>query len=194
MTLKHTQTELPGVVLIEPQVFKDGRGFFMETYHRGKYASTGIAVTFVQDNHSHSTRGTLRGLHYQLKNPQGKLVYVIKGEILDVAVDIRRGSPTFGVWVGAKLSDANRRQVFIPKGFAHGFSVLSDHADVIYKCTDFYAPGDEFGVLWNDPDLAIDWGVETPVLSEKDLANPLLSNIPSDLLPDYNGAEKPEPE
>ena len=188
MSLKHTQTELPGVILIEPDVYKDNRGYFMETYHREKYASTGIEGLFVQDNHSHSTLGTIRGLHYQLKKPQGKLVYVIKGEIFDVSVDIRRGSPTFGAWTGVNLSDKNNHQVFVPKGFAHGFSVLSKTADVIYKCTDVYSPGDEYGVHWSDPDLRIDWKVEKPVLSEKDSQNPKLCDLPVALLPDYTVA------
>ena len=186
MSLKHTQTELPGVVLIEPDVFKDNRGYFMETYHREKYASTGIEGVFVQDNHSHSILGTIRGLHYQLKKPQGKLVYVIKGEIFDVSVDIRRGSPTFGVWAGVNLSEENNRQVFVPRGFAHGFSVLSETADVIYKCTDVYSPGDEYGVLWSDPDIRIDWKIDTPKLSEKDCRNPNLNSIPADFLPIYD--------
>ena len=150
MTLKFINKPLPGVLLIEPMVFSDERGFFMETYHAKKYAEAGIPGPFVQDNHSHSQRGTLRGLHYQLKNPQGKLVYAVKGEILDVAVDIRKGSPHFRRWTGNLLSEQNKRQLYIPEGFAHGFCVLSETADVIYKCTDFYAPGDEYGIFWAD--------------------------------------------
>jgi len=185
MTFKCNTTSLPGVVLIEPRVFKDPRGFFMETYHQKRYSAEGIDRGFVQDNRSNSTRGTLRGLHYQLKNAQGKLIYVVTGEIFDVAVDIRRGSPTFGKWVGNLISAENNRQVFIPSGFAHGFSVLSETADVIYKCTDFYTPGDEYGIFWKDSAIGIDWRVEHPVLSEKDSQNPKLSQVPEGLLPVY---------
>ena len=171
------------VILVEPQVYEDERGFFLETYQQTRYAEKGIGLAFVQDNHSHSRKGSVRGLHYQLKHPQGKLVYAVTGRIFDVFLDIRRGSPTFGNWCGAVLSDENKHQIYIPPGFAHGFSVLSDRADVIYKCTDFYAPGDEYGVRWDDPELDIDWGVEHPILSPKDLANPLLDEIPRELLP-----------
>ena len=183
------RSTLGDVILIEPQVFRDDRGFFLETYHQARYGEKGVRPAFVQDNHSHSRKGSVRGLHYQLKHPQGKLIYVVTGRILDVVLDIRQGSPTFGRWCGFDLSADNRRQVYIPPGFAHGFSVLSDRADVIYKCTDFYAPGDEYGVLWNDPELEIDWGTEAPILSPKDLANPCLSRIPPGLLPMYDGAE-----
>jgi len=185
MTLKFINKPLPGVLLIEPMVFSDERGFFMETYHAKKYAEAGIPGPFVQDNHSHSQRGTLRGLHYQLKNPQGKLVYAVKGEILDVAVDIRKGSPHFRRWTGNLLSEQNKRQLYIPEGFAHGFCVLSETADVIYKCTDFYAPGDEYGVFWADESIDIVWPIETPILSEKDKKNPKLENIPDEHLPQY---------
>jgi dTDP-4-dehydrorhamnose 3,5-epimerase len=171
------------VILVEPQVFEDDRGFFLETYQQARYTGKGIGPAFVQDNHSHSRKGSVRGLHYQLKHPQGKLVYAVTGRIFDVVLDIRRGSPTFGNWCGAVLSDENKHQIYIPPGFAHGFSVLSDRADVIYKCTDFYTPGDEYGVRWSDPELDIDWGVEHPILSPKDLANPLLSEISRKLLP-----------
>jgi dTDP-4-dehydrorhamnose 3,5-epimerase len=171
------------VILVEPQVFEDDRGFFLETYQQARYTGKGIGPAFVQDNHSHSRKGSVRGLHYQLKHPQGKLVYAVTGRIFDVVLDIRRGSPTFGNWCGAVLSDENKHQIYIPPGFAHGFSVLSDRADVIYKCTDFYTPGDEYGVRWSDPELDIDWGVEHPILSPKDLANPLLSEISRELLP-----------
>jgi len=164
-------------------VFKDTRGFFMETYHQRKYAQKGIDPIFVQDNHSHSQQSTLRGLHYQLKNPQGKLIYVVAGEIFDVAVDIRQGSDTFSQWTGTILSAENRRQVFVPKGFAHGFCVLSETADVIYKCTDFYTPGDEYGIFWDDPAIGINWRVENPILSEKDSQNPKLSDVPKEYLP-----------
>ena len=188
MTLKFTEKSLPGVLLIEPMVFEDDRGFFMETYHRGKYGEAGIDQAFVQDNHSHSRRFTLRGLHYQLNHPQAKLVYVITGEILDIAVDIRRGSPTFGRWTGTLLSAKNRRQLFIPAGFAHGFCVLSETADVIYKCTDLYAPGDEYGILWSDPTIDVVWPIENPFLSEKDKKNPRLEDVPEENLPVYTSA------
>ena len=142
----------------------------------------------MQDNHSHSRKGSVRGLHYQLRHPQGKLVYAVTGHIFDVVLDIRRGSPTFGAWCGAHLSAENKHQIYVPPGFAHGFSVLSDRADVIYKCTDFYTPGDEYGVLWDDPELEIDWGVDDPILSPKDLENPRLGRIPRELLPAYGSA------
>lgn len=185
MTLKFTEKSLPGVVLIEPKVFEDDRGFFMETFHSEKYNEIGISGPFVQDNHSHSRRGTLRGLHYQLKNPQGKLVSAMKGEILDVAVDIRQGSPGFGRWTGNLLSGKNKRQLYIPEGFAHGFCVLSETADVIYKCTDLYTPGDEYGVFWADETIDIVWPLENPILSEKDLKNPVLVDIEDAHLPIY---------
>jgi len=186
MTLKCTEKSLPGVFLIEPMVFEDDRGFFLETYHEKKYPEAGIDKPFVQDNHSHSCRGTLRGLHYQLKHPQGKLVYVIRGEIFDVAVDIRRGSPTFGQWTGTILSEKNKHQLFIPEGFAHGLCVISETADVVYKCTDLYTTGDEYGILWSDPVIGIDWPVENPVLSEKDAESPRLMDVPEELFPLYN--------
>ncbi len=185
MTLKFTEKSLPGVVLIEPKVFDDDRGFFMETFHSEKYNEIGISGPFVQDNHSHSRKGTLRGLHYQLKNSQGKLVSAVKGEILDVAVDIRRGSPGFGRWTGNLLSGKNKRQLYIPEGFAHGFCVLSETADVIYKCTDLYTPGDEYGVFWADETIDIVWPMENPILSEKDLKNPMLKDIEDANLPLY---------
>ena len=187
MTLKFTEQSLPGVMLIEPAVFEDDRGFFMETYHTSKYGEAGLDQQFVQDNHSHSRRHTLRGLHYQLKHPQGKLVYVIAGEILDIAVDIRRGSPTFGQWTGTLLSDKNKRQLFIPAGFAHGLCVVSETANVMYKCTDLYATGDEYGILWSDPTIDIVWPIENPILSEKDAKNPQLKDVPASLLPVYKG-------
>jgi dTDP-4-dehydrorhamnose 3,5-epimerase len=185
MTLTCIEQSLPGVLLIEPMVFEDERGFFMEIYHMGKYGKAGLGRPFVQDNLSHSRQFTLRGLHYQLNHPQGKLIYVISGEILDVAVDIRQGSPTFGEWMGIHLSGEDRRQLYVPEGFAHGFCVLSETADVIYKCTDLYAPGDEYGILWSDPSLAIEWAVEKPILSKKDAGNPLLKDVPESLLPTY---------
>jgi dTDP-4-dehydrorhamnose 3,5-epimerase len=176
-------TDLPGVLLIEPTVFGDARGFFLESYHAQRYAEAGIPDHFVQDNHSRSQRGVLRGLHYQLTHPQGKLVWVMRGEVFDVAVDIRRGSPTFGRWVGIVLSADNHRQLYIPPGFAHGFCVLSEIVDFFYKCTDFYHPEDEGGVLWCDPDLGINWPITTPVLSEKDQRYPRLAEVPLERLP-----------
>ena len=186
MSLQCHSSTLGEVILVEPRVFQDDRGFFLETYHQARYGQNGIRPVFVQDNHSYSRKGSVRGLHYQLKHPQGKLVYVVTGRIFDVVLDIRRGSRTFGNWCGAYLSAENKLQIYIPPGFAHGFSVLSDSADVIYKCTDFYTRGDEYGVLWNDPDLEIDWEVENPILSPKDLTNPRLSRIAQDLLPVYD--------
>ncbi len=183
MPFKFITTSLDGVIIIEPEIFRDGRGFFLETFQQEKYVEAGIDKNFVQDNHSHSIKGTLRGLHYQLKRPQGKLVHVVAGEIFDVAVDIRRGSSTFGQWEGAYLSAENHCQIYIPEGFAHGFCVLSDTADVIYKCTDFYAPGDEYGIKWSDPTINIDWPVEFPILSDKDSRNPELNKMPDNLLP-----------
>jgi len=185
LSIEYTKTDLPGVLLIDPRVFEDSRGFFMETFHQKKYAEAGIDHAFIQDNYSHSTRGTLRGLHYQLKHPQAKLVYVITGEIYDVAVDIRRGSPGFGKWTGQYLSDKNRRQIFVPEGFAHGFCVISETADVLYKTTDLYNPDDEYGVLWSDPTIGIDWPVEVPIVSDKDKQFPGLEETPETHLPIY---------
>ena len=167
--MRFTPTRLPGVVLVEPRVFRDDRGFFLETYHRDRYREGGIDGEFVQDNHSRSIRNTLRGLHAQEPNPQGKLVRCIEGEIWDVAVDIRRGSPTFRQWVGVTLSADNFRQLWVPPGFAHGFCVLSEEAQVEYKCTALYSPDDELGIAWDDPDLDIAWPLEgSPLLSQKD--------------------------
>jgi dTDP-4-dehydrorhamnose 3,5-epimerase len=168
--MRFLPTDLPGVVLIEPDVHQDARGFFLETWHQRKYADAGIAGPFVQDNHSHSGRGTLRGLHAQLRRPQGKLVRAIEGEMFDVAVDIRRGSPSFGRWVGFLLSGANFRQLWIPPGFAHGFCVLSERVHVEYKCTEFYDRDDEVAIAWNDPAIGIEWPLQSPVLSPKDAA------------------------
>jgi dTDP-4-dehydrorhamnose 3,5-epimerase len=169
--MKFTPTAIKDVALIEPQVFGDRRGFFMETWRADKFAAAGIDLPFVQDNHSSSGRGILRGLHYQVKRPQGKLVRVISGEVYDVAVDIRRDSPTFGKWVGVALSAANRLMLWVPPGFAHGFYVMSEQAEFVYKCTEFYAPEYERGIRWNDPELAIIWPIAAgaaPVLSAKD--------------------------
>lgn len=166
--MKATPTDLPGVVIIEPRVFSDARGFFFESYNAERYAQAGLPPVFVQDNHSSSVRGTIRGLHYQLRRPQGKLFRVLRGAVFDVAADIRRGSPTFGRWTGVELSAENKRQVFIPAGFAHGFCVTSDGAEVEYKCTDVYVADDQHGVLWNDPTIGVRWPVTTPVLSDQD--------------------------
>jgi dTDP-4-dehydrorhamnose 3,5-epimerase len=168
-----TPTAIPDVLLIEPQVFGDERGFFMETYRASRLAEAGVQAEFVQDNHSGSRRGILRGLHYQIRRPQGKLVRAVAGEIFDVAVDVRRGSPTFGRWVGYSLSAENRRQLWVPPGLAHGFYVVSEWAEVVYKATDYYAPEWERSVRWDDPELGISWplvGGEPPTLSAKDAA------------------------
>lgn len=170
--MKFTPTLLKEVLLIEPDVFRDDRGFFLEFYHEGKFHEAGITARFVQDNHSRSLRGTLRGLHGQLNHSQDKLVRVIVGEVFDVAVDARPNSPTFGKWVGEVLSAENHKFLFVPAGFIHGFCVMSQMAEVEYKCSEFYMPGDEVGVRWNDPDLAIDWPVKEPLLSSKDKALP----------------------
>jgi dTDP-4-dehydrorhamnose 3,5-epimerase len=183
--MKFITTDIPGVIVIEPQVFRDERGFFLETYHQRKYQEAGIGAVFVQDNHSRSQRGAIRGLHAQVRRPQGKLIRVIEGEIYDVAVDIRRGSPHFGQWVGVWLSAENFRQLYIPPGFAHGFCVTSEVAQVVYKCADFYDPEDEITVQWNDPDLKINWPLEeiySPILSKKDIAAKPLRQL-MDVLP-----------
>lgn len=173
-------TEIEGVKIVEPTVFGDARGYFMETFSEREFRENGIGVDFVQDNESRSKKGVLRGLHFQRQNPQGKLVRVIDGEVFDVAVDLRRGSPTVGKWVGVTLSSENKRQFYIPEGFAHGFAVMSETATFVYKCTRFYAPGDEGGLMWNDPQIGIDWplgnGFE-PLLSEKDRRNPTLAEL-----------------
>ena len=179
--MKFNLTDLDGVILVEPTVHGDDRGFFVETYHQRRYIAGGIAERFVQDNHSKSKRGTLRGLHGQARKPQGKLVRAIEGEIFDVAADVRRGSPTYGRWVGEILSAENFRQLYVPPGFLHGFCVLSPSAQVAYKVTDFYDPDDEYGVAWNDPDLAIDWPVDDPLLSDRDRKAPKLREIENSL-------------
>ena len=167
--MKVSHSKLKGCVIIEPSVFGDDRGFFLETFQAVRYEQeAGIDLPFVQDNHSRSARGVLRGLHFQMTKPQGKLVRVVRGEVYDVAVDIRKGSATFGEWEGIILSEDNKRQLWVPPGFAHGFVVLSDFADFEYKCTDYYDPSDEGSILWNDPDLDIPWPIANPVLSTKD--------------------------
>ena len=184
--MKTHKTELDGVLIIEPKVFCDKRGYFIETYQRQRYAGVGIRVDFVQDNLSFSKKRTLRGLHYQHPHDQAKLVQVIQGEVFDVVVDIRRESPTFGKWIGQHLSDENNLQIFVPEGFAHGFCVLSDTALFHYKCSDFYAPECEGGILWSDPDVAIDWPLDSPLVSEKDAGFSCLKDIAEDRLPSYN--------
>ncbi|WLH83284.1 dTDP-4-dehydrorhamnose 3,5-epimerase [Pseudomonas sp. FP2338] len=175
--MKHTELAISDVVLIEPRVFGDERGFFFESFNQEQFESAiGRSVKFVQDNHSRSVRNVLRGLHYQVRQPQGKLVRVVSGEIFDVAVDIRKGSPTFGQWVGEVLSAENKRQLWIPEGFAHGFVVLSESAELLYKSTDYYAPTHERCIAWDDPSLAIEWPIDgAPTLSEKDTKGQLLS-------------------
>jgi len=169
-------TAIPDVLILEPQVFGDDRGFFLESYNEREFrAATGLERHFVQDNHSRSARGVLRGLHYQLRQTQGKLVRVVAGEVFDIAVDLRRTSPTFGRWAGVTLSAANKRQLWIPEGFAHGFLVLSESADFLYKATDYYAPEWDRGIAWNDPDLGIPWPLDgAPLLSDKDRRAPRL--------------------
>lgn len=174
-----TQTRLQGVLEITPAVFGDDRGFFLETWQTLRYREAGMDVNFVQDNHSRSQKGVVRGLHYQLANAQDKLIYAVRGTIFDVAVDLRKGSDTYGQWTGCLLSDENRKQLFVPKGFAHGFSVLSETADVTYKCSDYYTPGDEYGLAHDDPDLAIDWQVKTALVSQKDGVLPRLKDVPA---------------
>jgi len=177
--MKVEQTKLEGVLLVTPQVFGDERGFFMETYNREKAVEHGLPAEFVQDNHSKSTKGVLRGLHYQSPQWQGKLIRTVQGEIYDVAVDIRAGSATFGEWVGVYLNDENKQQLYVPPGFAHGFLVTSDSAEVIYKCTTLYAPEQEAGVRWNDPDIGVKWPIDEPLLSAKDQTSQLLRDLPS---------------
>jgi dTDP-4-dehydrorhamnose 3,5-epimerase len=183
--LQITETSLPGVLLIQPRVFGDARGFFMETYRQNVLAEAGIHESFVQDNHSRSSRGVLRGLHYQRRHAQAKLCRVAQGEVLDIAVDIRVGSPNFGKWIGVVLSGENHTQIYIPKGFAHGFVVRSETADFLYKCSDYYDGPDDRGVLWSDPGLAINWDMPSPIVSEKDQRYPPLAQIPADQLPRY---------
>ena len=176
-------TPLDGVFIIEPDVFEDQRGFFLETFHQQRYQQSGIKPIFVQDNLSFSVKSTVRGLHFQIKHPQAKLVQTITGEIFDVAVDIRPGSSTYGKWTGAYLSDKNKHQMLIPEGFAHGFCVCSNTAHVWYKCSDFYRPDDEDGILWKDPVINIDWPLTHPIISAKDQQFQSLSDISPDRLP-----------
>ena len=179
------ETDLPGVLVFEPKVFGDERGFFMETWREDRYEAAGLPTRFAQDNLSFSRRGVLRGLHFQNPNQQGKLVYVLQGEIFDVAVDVRVGSPTFGEWTAVTLSSENKRQCYVPEGFAHGFLVTSDQALFAYKCTAKYNAKAEAGVLWNDPEIGIEWPADDPVLSEKDSSAPPLVELPPERLPTY---------
>jgi len=183
--MQRIETSLPGVCEFRPVVFEDARGFFMETYHFEKFRALGVADSFVQDNHSRSSKGTLRGLHYQLNHAQAKLCRLVEGEALDVAVDIRLGSPTFGKWASVKLSAKTHNLIYLPPGFAHGFLALTDSVQFLYKCSDFYHPNDEHGVIWNDPDINISWGIDSPTVSDKDAKFPRLSEVPRELLPRY---------
>jgi dTDP-4-dehydrorhamnose 3,5-epimerase len=186
--VRFVPTELPEVLVIEPDVHRDLRGFFLETYQADKYRDGGIGGPFVQDNHSRSAEGTIRGLHLQLRRPQGKLVRVIAGEIVDVAVDVRRGSPTFGRWVAVTLSADNFRQCYIPPGFAHGFCVTSSVAEVEYKCTELYDRTSEIGIAWNDPELSIKWPIDRPQLSDRDARLPRLAQV-LEILPEWRQRE-----
>ena len=177
MSMKVEKTTIPDVLILTPKVFDDERGFFLESYNQNIFKNVGISLDFVQDNHSKSSQGVIRGLHFQKKNPQGKLVRCIQGEILDVMIDIRTDSPTFGQYLAVKLNQENKKQVWVPPGLAHGFSVLSDTAEILYKVTDFYNPQDEDGIRWNDPELAIDWQVKNPQLSKRDQDLPLFQKV-----------------
>ena len=179
------QTALPGVVVVKPKVHEDPRGFFMETYRAEALQQAGINDKFVQDNHARSARGVLRGLHYQLQHPQAKLCRVVAGEVFDVAVDVRLGSPTFGRWFGVTLSEENKLQIYVPRGFAHGYVVRSETADFLYKCSDYFDPGDDRGVLWNDPAIRIEWDTPEPILSAKDQQYARLADVAHDMLPRY---------
>ncbi len=181
--MKVIATELPEVLVIDPDVFADDRGFFLETYHSSRFRDAGLPETFVQDNHSRSARGVLRGLHYQEPRPQGKLVRCSRGAMWDVAVDIRVGSPTFGRWVGVELTEESRRMLFVPEGFAHGFCALTDDCDVLYKCTALYERENDRGILWSDPEIGIKWPISQPLLSKKDTAAPRLKD--ARVLPRY---------
>jgi dTDP-4-dehydrorhamnose 3,5-epimerase len=183
--MRRIETSLPGVLELRPAVFEDARGFFMETYHQQRFESLGITDGFVQDNHSRSVKGSLRGLHYQVRHAQAKLCRVVEGEALDVAVDIRLGSPTFGKWASLTLSARAHNMIYIPAGFAHGFLALTDSVQFLYKCSDFYHRDDEHGILWNDPALNISWGLASPLVSGKDAKFPKLADVPPDLLPSF---------
>ena len=184
--MKVYKAEIPDVLIIEPAIFGDERGFFAEVFRKSWFEANGIPAEFVQDNLSRSKKGTLRGLHYQLENAQAKLVMATRGAVMDVAVDIRKGSPTFGKHVMVELSEENKRMIYIPEGFAHGFTVLTEIADFQYKCSDYYNPASEFSVRWDDPEIGIAWNVESPLLSQKDINAPLLKDIPQENLPVYH--------
>jgi dTDP-4-dehydrorhamnose 3,5-epimerase len=180
--MRFLETPLEGLILIEPDVHEDQRGYFLELYHADKYAKAGLPSQFVQDNFAKSVHRALRGLHYQRRHPQGKLVTALEGKIFDVAVDIRQGSPSFGKWYGVELSTENKRQVYIPPGFAHGYCVLSETASVMYKCTELYVPDDEGGIIWNDPGIDIVWPITAPLLSSKDQLHATLAQSESQLM------------
>ncbi len=186
--MKVIETTLPGVLRVIPDLFRDDRGFFMETYHAGKFKALGLPEIFLQDNHSRSGKGILRGLHFQKTRQQGKLVRVVAGSLFDVAVDIRQGSATFGRWYGQVLTAESPEFLYIPEGFAHGFYSLSDNTELVYKCTELYDPSDEGGILWSDPDIAIKWPGETPTISQKDALYPFLCNLSPENLPRHNPA------
>ncbi len=183
MSFERLKTSLPDVYELRPRVFSDARGFFFETYHLTKFLDLGIVDSFVQDNHSCSVKGTLRGLHYQLRHPQAKLCRVVVGSALDIAVDIRLGSPHFGKWTSVVLTASEHNQIYIPAGYAHGFLALTETVQFLYKSSDYYDPEDECAILWNDPDLNISWGIPRPLLSEKDAKSPRLSELPQQFLP-----------
>jgi dTDP-4-dehydrorhamnose 3,5-epimerase len=184
--MQRIETSLPGVYELRPLIHSDSRGAFLESYHHAKFANVGIKDTFLQDNHSISSRGTLRGLHYQLHHPQAKLCRVIQGEALDVVADIRIGSPHFGKWTSVLLSAKEQNQIYVPVGFAHGFLALTESVQFLYKCSDYYDPSDEHGILWNDPALAINWGTTTPVLSQRDANQPKLADVQQQFLPRFS--------
>jgi len=183
--MKFKETSLPDIIIVEPEIYRDDRGYFFETFRENVLKAAGIKDNFVQDNQSRSTKGTLRGLHYQLKQPQGKLVRVSHGKVFDVVVDIRKGSPSFGQWNGTILDDETMRMMYIPPGFAHGFVVLSEIADFIYKCTDYYYPQTEHGIAWNDSGIGIEWPIKKVSLSDKDKSHPNLAELELDKLPEY---------
>jgi dTDP-4-dehydrorhamnose 3,5-epimerase len=183
--LQKTELSLPGVWELRPKIFRDARGFFVETYHQKEFANLGITDSFVQDNHSSSVKGTIRGLHYQLQHPQAKLCRVVEGEAFDVAVDIRMGSPHFGKWASVILSAKEQNQIYIPRGFAHGYLALSEKVQFLYKCSDFYEPEDDHGILWSDSQIGISWNIANPIVSEKDSRFTTLSQTPKEFLPQY---------
>jgi dTDP-4-dehydrorhamnose 3,5-epimerase len=185
------ETMLAGVLVIEPRCFRDGRGFFLESFHQGRYREAGITDRFVQDNHSRSGRGVLRGLHFTVKKPQAQIVTVMRGRIFDVAVDLRRGSPTFGKWFGAELSDEGPRQLYMAAGFAHGFCVLSEMADLHYQVSQYYDPTDEGGLFWSDPEIGIHWPLASPIVSARDAVYPKLHELDSGRLPQTQGRSEP---